>query len=86
MCQWAVSDQRSGEHRAIAAALLLEKRQSDLVALSEVDGPGIDDNDTDESSSAISALLPIYQVHSLVSTFFFFFAFLIITFGFTRVF
>jgi len=51
LCQWAVSEQRYGEHRAIAAALLLEKRQSDLVVSVEGDGAtGSDDNDTEEST------------------------------------
>lgn len=62
LCQWAVSDQRYGEHRAMAAALLLEKRQADLVALAEVDVAGADDNDTEDNSSAVSVLLPVYQV------------------------
>jgi mediator of RNA polymerase II transcription subunit 12 len=62
LCQWAVSDQRYGEHRAIAAALLLEKRQMDLVALTENDAAGADDNDTDENLAAVSAIQPVYQV------------------------
>ena len=64
LCQWAVSDQRYGEHRAMAAALLLEKRQADLVALTESDSTGADDNETEENSSAVSVLLPVYQVSS----------------------
>ena len=32
LCQWAVTNKRSGEHRAFVAAKLLEQRQSDLVA------------------------------------------------------
>lgn len=61
LCQWAVSDQRYGEHRAMAAALLLEKRQADLMALTENDFNGSDENDTDENSAA-SVLLPVFQV------------------------
>ena len=32
LCEWAVSSQRSGEHRAFVAAKLLEQRQTDLVS------------------------------------------------------
>lgn len=70
MCQWAVSDQRYGEHRAIAAALLLEKRQMDLVALTESDAVGGEDNDTDENLAAVSAVQPVYQVCLIVIFFF----------------
>ena len=30
LCQWAVTNKRSGEHRAFIAAKLLEQRQADL--------------------------------------------------------
>lgn len=69
LCQWAVSDQRYGEHRAIAAALLLEKRQIDLVALAENDAAGAEDNDTDENLTAVSAIQPVYQVFLFVILF-----------------
>lgn len=61
LCQWAVSDQRYGEHRAMATALLLEKRQTDLITLVESDTSNADDNEVEENSG-ISGLLPIYQV------------------------
>jgi len=32
LCQWAVTNNRSGEHRAFVAAKLLEQRQSDLMS------------------------------------------------------
>ena len=32
LCQWAVTNKRSGDHRAFVAAKLLEQRQSDMVA------------------------------------------------------
>ena len=69
LCQWAVSDQRCGEHRAIAAALLLEKRQMDLVALTENDAAGVEDNDTDENLASASAFQPVYQVFLFSITF-----------------
>ena len=62
LCQWAVSDQRNGEHRALAAAQLLEKRQADLIALVENDATNTDDNDTDESTT-VSITQPLYQVN-----------------------
>lgn len=63
LCQWSVSEQRYGEHRALAAALLLEKRQSDLVACVEGDAsPGADDNDADETVATPTVPQPIYQV------------------------
>ena len=30
LCEWAVSTKRTGEHRAIVVAKLLEKRQNEL--------------------------------------------------------
>lgn len=32
LCEWAVSTQRTGEHRAIVVAKLLEKRQNELAS------------------------------------------------------
>lgn len=61
LCQWAVSDQRYGEHRAMATALLLEKRQADLAALAESDTAGSEENEA-EDNSAVSVLLPVFQV------------------------
>ena len=43
LCQWAVTNKRSGEHRAAVAAKLLEQRQSDLLA-----GDGTDDKEEEE--------------------------------------
>lgn len=64
LCQWAVSDQRYGEHRALAAAQLLEKRQADLVGLVENDSTGRDDNDAEESNTSSTPVVPqpVYQV------------------------
>lgn len=38
LCEWAVSCKRSGRHRAMVVAKLLEKRQAEIEA--EVRGPG----------------------------------------------
>lgn len=62
LCQWAVSDQRYGEYRAMAVALLLEKRQTDLVSLTESDNAGADDNETEDNSSAAAISFPVFQV------------------------
>ena len=32
LCEWAVTSERSGEHRAFVAAKLLEQRQTDLLS------------------------------------------------------
>ncbi|XP_020279147.1 mediator of RNA polymerase II transcription subunit 12 isoform X2 [Pseudomyrmex gracilis] len=56
LCEWAVSAERWGEHRAMAVAKLLEKRQSE--ALGET-------NDNDDKDSTCSngnpPILPIFQ-------------------------
>ena len=38
LCQWAVTNKRSGEHRAFIAAKLLEQRQADIVSHDNHDG------------------------------------------------
>ena len=52
LCQWAVTNKRSGDHRAFVAAKLLEQWQSDLVA-----GAGAGDN-TEEKEEEVFYLLP----------------------------
>jgi mediator of RNA polymerase II transcription subunit 12 len=50
LCEWAVSTRRWGEHRAMAVAKLLERRQADLAqACDPADVP--DDKDSAASSS-----------------------------------
>lgn len=56
LCEWAVSAERWGEHRAMAVAKLLEKRQS------EVTGENNDNDDKDSVCSNGGPLgLPIFQ-------------------------
>ncbi|XP_015113779.1 mediator of RNA polymerase II transcription subunit 12 isoform X2 [Diachasma alloeum] len=56
LCEWAVSAERWGEHRAMAVAKLLEKRQA------EVTGENNDDNDKDSvCSNGSPPTLPIFQ-------------------------
>ena len=56
LCEWAVSAERWGEHRAMAVAKLLEKRQS------EASGENSDSDDKDSvCSNGTPPSLPIFQ-------------------------
>lgn len=58
LCEWAVSHQRFGEHRAMTVAWLLEKRQSDIIAIDSMNpSDDIDSNDSDAYCSG----LPVFQ-------------------------
>jgi len=59
LCEWAVSWQRYGEHRAVAVAKLLEKRQNDLLASSEDMNSG--PNDDKDSVSSLPPGPPTFQ-------------------------
>ncbi|XP_059479681.1 mediator of RNA polymerase II transcription subunit 12 isoform X2 [Neocloeon triangulifer] len=60
LCEWAVSTCRWGEHRAMAVAKLLERRQSDLAQASEpADIP--DEKDSAASSNGPAPGLPVFQ-------------------------
>uniref|UniRef100_A0A0A9YNL5 Mediator of RNA polymerase II transcription subunit 12 n=1 Tax=Lygus hesperus TaxID=30085 RepID=A0A0A9YNL5_LYGHE len=56
LCWWAVSGNRYGEHRAIAVAKLLERRNNQVVQ-------GQDGDNTDDKDSVTSAVpgLPVFQ-------------------------
>lgn len=58
LCEWAVSHQRFGEHRAMVVAWLLEKRQTDITAVDSL-SPA-DDGDSNESVGFYNGL-PIFQ-------------------------
>uniref|UniRef100_A0A8D9FIE5 Mediator of RNA polymerase II transcription subunit 12-like protein n=1 Tax=Cacopsylla melanoneura TaxID=428564 RepID=A0A8D9FIE5_9HEMI len=61
LCEWAVSGLRFGEHRAIAVAKLLEKRQNEVSSggqNNETENPGTDDKD---SVTSMPAGLPVFQ-------------------------
>lgn len=58
LCEWAVSHQRFGEHRAMVVAWLLEKRQSDITAVESL-SPS-DDADSNDSVGFYNGL-PIFQ-------------------------
>ncbi|XP_066905955.1 mediator of RNA polymerase II transcription subunit 12 isoform X3 [Halyomorpha halys] len=57
LCWWAVSGVRYGEHRAMAVAKLLERRNAHVLA------GGNDNNDAEDkdSSSSLPAALPVFQ-------------------------
>lgn len=56
LCEWAVSGVRYGEHRGMAVAKLLEKRQAELT------GNDCDNGDNDkESTVSIPPGLPVFQ-------------------------
>lgn len=64
LCEWAVSSQRWGEHRAIVVAILLDKRQCDVT--SPADNEGSNNNANDDKDSVASGVgliggLPVFQ-------------------------
>lgn len=59
LCQWAVSGMRYGEHRAMAVAKLLEKRQAEVTS-----GTGNGESDTGDDKDSVASVptgLPIFQ-------------------------
>ncbi|XP_046669089.1 mediator of RNA polymerase II transcription subunit 12 isoform X4 [Homalodisca vitripennis] len=59
LCQWAVSGMRYGEHRAMAVAKLLEKRQAEVTS-----GAGNGESDTGDdkdSTNSVPTGLPVFQ-------------------------
>lgn len=62
LCEWAVSVQRWGEHRAMAVAWLLDKRQSEAtVNESEGGNNGENDRDSSGSGACLNGGVPIFQ-------------------------
>ncbi|XP_060517503.1 mediator of RNA polymerase II transcription subunit 12 isoform X2 [Cylas formicarius] len=58
LCEWAVSPERTGEHRALAVAALLDRRQSDSNPLNDQEATAGDDKD---SSSSLPGGPPMFQ-------------------------
>ena len=56
LCQWAVTNKRSGEHRAFVAAKLLEQRQADLLA-----GAGENSEEKEEEETVYYPGPPVFQ-------------------------
>lgn len=66
LCEWAVSWQRWGEHRAMAVAWLLDKRQNEILSSQEGDssnekGNSHDDKDSVCSGSGMNYGQPVLQ-------------------------
>ncbi|KAL1427763.1 hypothetical protein MTO96_003109 [Rhipicephalus appendiculatus] len=60
LCEWAVTTKRSGEHRALVVARLLEKRQNELNIEKYNDADLVDEKDSQDSGMAPTGL-PIFQ-------------------------
>lgn len=60
LCEWAVSWQRWGEHRAMAVAWLLDKRQSEVMP-NDNDNMNGDDKDSMGSGAALNSGVPVFQ-------------------------
>ncbi|TRY73773.1 hypothetical protein TCAL_00950 [Tigriopus californicus] len=56
LCHWAVTSQRSGEHRAFVVAMLLDKRQALL-------SPDVEDDREDDEETYYSSEPPVFQAH-----------------------
>lgn len=60
LLSWAVSSQRFGEHRAMAVAWLLDKRQSEVTA-SDTDSSNADDKESIGSGIGMYGGVPVFQ-------------------------
>ncbi|XP_069583601.1 mediator of RNA polymerase II transcription subunit 12-like protein [Ranitomeya imitator] len=61
LCEWAVSCKRSGKHRAMVVAKLLEKRQLEIVAERCSESEVLDEKESLSSTSRAGSSLPIFQ-------------------------
>uniref|UniRef100_A0A4W3I3F4 Mediator complex subunit 12L n=1 Tax=Callorhinchus milii TaxID=7868 RepID=A0A4W3I3F4_CALMI len=61
LCEWAVSCQRSGKHRAMAVAKLLEKRQVEIEAERCGESEVLDEKESISSASLTGSSLPVFQ-------------------------
>lgn len=65
LCEWAVTTKRTGEHRALVVAKLLEKRQNELTAEKEMEIPEQLDNESTTNNvngnKSSDVFVPIYQ-------------------------
>ncbi|KAM3835504.1 LOW QUALITY PROTEIN: mediator of RNA polymerase II transcription subunit 12-like protein [Vipera latastei] len=61
LCEWAVSSKRSGKHRAMAVAKLLEKRQTEIEAERCGEIEIIDEKESISSASFAGSSLPVFQ-------------------------
>uniref|UniRef100_A0A674KHK9 Mediator complex subunit 12 n=1 Tax=Terrapene triunguis TaxID=2587831 RepID=A0A674KHK9_9SAUR len=61
LCEWAVSCKRSGRHRAMVVAKLLEKRQAEIEAERCGDSEVVDEKGSISSGSLSAASTPVFQ-------------------------
>ncbi|NXY15219.1 MD12L protein, partial [Atrichornis clamosus] len=61
LCEWAVSCKRSGKHRAMAVARLLEKRQAEIEAERCGESEVLDERESLSSASLTGSSLPVFQ-------------------------
>ncbi|NXB33034.1 MD12L protein, partial [Eulacestoma nigropectus] len=61
LCEWAVSCKRSGKHRAMAVARLLEKRQAEIEAEKCRESEVLDEKESLSSASLTGSSLPVFQ-------------------------
>lgn len=61
LCEWAVSCKRSGKHRAMVVAKLLEKRQAEIEAERCGEAEVLDEKESLSSASLTSSSLPVFQ-------------------------
>ncbi|XP_039245890.1 mediator of RNA polymerase II transcription subunit 12-like protein isoform X2 [Pipra filicauda] len=61
LCEWAVSCKRSGKHRAMAVAKLLEKRQAEIEGERCGESEVLDEKESLSSASLTSSSLPVFQ-------------------------
>lgn len=57
LCEWAVTTKRTGEHRALVVAKLLEKRQSELTAEKDIEMSEESDSNGEANGNANPSLL-----------------------------
>ncbi|XP_075058072.1 mediator of RNA polymerase II transcription subunit 12-like protein isoform X3 [Mixophyes fleayi] len=61
LCEWAVSCKRSGKHRAMVVAKLLEKRQLEIETERCSESEVLDEKESISSASLAGSSLPIFQ-------------------------
>ncbi|XP_061493052.1 mediator of RNA polymerase II transcription subunit 12-like protein [Rhineura floridana] len=61
LCEWAVSSKRSGKHRAMAVAKLLEKRQAEIEVERCGEAEVLDEKESISSASLAGSSLPVFQ-------------------------
>ncbi|KAM5165397.1 mediator of RNA polymerase II transcription subunit 12-like protein [Mantella aurantiaca] len=61
LCEWAVSSKRSGKHRAMVVAKLLEKRQLEIETDRCSESEVLDEKESISSASLPGSSLPIFQ-------------------------